>query len=142
MIFESKIHGKIEYSEDNIITLKKTLLGFEKLKKFILIDLKEYEPFKLFQSLENDETGLIVVSPFEFFDDYEMNLSEDVIDRLQIKDFKDVILVTTVTLNSNVEKITTNLRAPIVINSSNKFGEQMILDNLEYNIKQPLRMEM
>lgn len=138
MVFESKIHGKIEYSEENVITLKKTLLGFEDLKKFILVDLKEYEPFKLFQSLEDDEIGLIVVSPFEFFKEYEINLGEDIVERLQIKNPGDVMILTTVNLNSNIQKITTNLRAPIVINSSNKFGEQIILDKLEYNIKQPL----
>jgi len=85
MIFESKLHGKIEYLEENIITLERELLGFEALKKFVLVDFKEYEPFKLFHSLEDDEIGLIVVSPFEFFSEYEINLSEDLIERLQIK---------------------------------------------------------
>lgn len=138
MIFESKLHGKIEYLEENIITLERELLGFEALKKFVLVDFKEYEPFKLFHSLEDDETGLIVVSPFEFFSEYEINLSEDLIERLQIKRPEDVMIFTTVNLNSDIQKVTTNLRAPIVINASNKMGEQIILENLEYNIKQPL----
>ena len=138
MIFESKLHGKIEYLEENIITLERELLGFEELKKFVLVDLKEYEPFKLFHSLEDDEMGLIVVSPFEFFGKYEINLSEDLIERLQIKKPEDVMIFTTVNLNSDIQKVTTNLRAPIVINAANKMGEQIILENLEYNIKQPL----
>jgi len=138
MIFESKLHGKIEYLEENIITLERELLGFEALKKFVLVDFKEYEPFKLFHSLEDDEIGLIVVSPFEFFSEYEINLSEDLIERLQIKKPEDVMIFTTVNLNSNIQKVTTNLRAPIVINASNKIGEQIILENLEYDIKQPL----
>lgn len=138
MIFESKLHGKIEYLEENIITLERELLGFEALKKFVLVDFKEYEPFKLFHSLEDNEIGLIVVSPFEFFSEYEINLSEDLIERLQIKKPEDVMIFTTVNLNTNIQKVTTNLRAPIVINASNKMGEQIILENLEYDIKQPL----
>ncbi|MGG7153311.1 flagellar assembly protein FliW, partial [Clostridium neonatale] len=59
MIFNSKVHGPIEYEEKDILTFNKGILGFEELRKFILIDLKEYEPFKLFHSLEDDEVGLI-----------------------------------------------------------------------------------
>lgn len=141
MIFISKIHGEIEYENENIITFKKEIPGFDGLTKFILVDLKEYEPFKLLQSLEDDEIGFIVTSPFEFHEDYEVNLNKEIISRLDIKEEKDVIIVTTITLNSNPKKITTNLKAPIIINNDNKFGEQIILDDLKYEIKQPLIKE-
>lgn len=141
MVFISKIHGAIEYESENIITFKKEIPGFDGLSKFILIDLKGYEPFKLLQSLEDDEIGVIVTSPFEFEEDYEVNLSEEIISRLEIKEEKDVIIVTTITLNSDPTKITTNLKAPIIINNENKFGEQIILDSLKYEIKQPLIKE-
>ena len=51
------------------------------------------------------------------------------------------MLLTTVTLNSDPKKITTNLRAPIAINNSNKLGEQIILENDKYEIKCPLIKE-
>ncbi|MEG2054296.1 MAG: RsmD family RNA methyltransferase, partial [Oscillospiraceae bacterium] len=53
------------------------------LKNFILVDLEEYEPFKLLQSLDDDEMSLIVTSPYEFFDDYEIKLSEETIENLK-----------------------------------------------------------
>jgi flagellar assembly factor FliW len=37
-----------------------------------------------------------------------------------------------------VEHITTNLKAPIIINIKQKLGEQIILDNDKYKIKHPL----
>lgn len=141
MVFISKIHGEIEYESEDIITFKKEIPGFEGLSEFILVDLKDYEPFKLLQSLEDDEIGVIVTSPFEFEEEYEVNLSKEIISRLEIKEEKDVIIVTTITLNSDPTKITTNLKAPIIINKDNKFGEQIILDNLKYEIKQPLMKE-
>ncbi|OOM16277.1 flagellar assembly protein FliW [Clostridium saccharobutylicum] len=141
MIFTSKIHGEIEYENDNIITFKKQIPGFDGSAKFILVDLKDYEPFKLLQSLEDDEIGLIVTSPFDFEQNYEVKLSEEIINRLGIKEEKDVIIVTTITLNSDPKKITTNLKAPIIINNYNKLGEQIILDNSKYEIKQPLVKE-
>ena len=138
MKFISKINGEIEYEENNIITFKKGIPGFENLKKFILIDLEEYEPFKLLQSLKDDEISLIVTSPYEFFKEYEIKLSEETIKNLKIDSPNQVIILTTVTLNSDVKKITTNLQGPIVINTSNNFGEQIVLDNSKYKVKSPL----
>ncbi|NFG60654.1 flagellar assembly protein FliW [Clostridium sp. CMCC3677] len=135
MVFVSKVQGNIEYEEKDKITLRKGILGFENLKEYILVDLNECEPFKLLQSLEDENTGFIVVSPFEFFNDYEIKLSDEEINKLDVKNQNDIILLTTVTLNSDPKKITTNLKAPIIINISNNLGEQIILDNLDYKIK-------
>ncbi len=138
MKFISKIHGEMQYEENNIITFNKGIPGFDKLRKFILLGLEEYEPFKLLQSLEDDEISLIVTSPYEFFDDYEIKLSEEIIKNLTINSPEQVMILTTVTLNSDVKKITTNLQGPIVINTSTNFGEQIVLDNSKYKVKSPL----
>lgn len=138
MKFISKIHGEIEYAQKDIITFNKGLPGLNEFKKFILLDLQDYEPFKLLQSLEDDEISLIVTSPYEFFKDYEFKLSEETIKNLNIESPEQVNVITTVTLNSDVKKITTNLQGPIVINTSNNLGEQIILDNSKYKVKSPL----
>ena len=141
MVFVSKIHGNLNYEEKNRLTFKKSLLGFDNLKKFILVDLEGCKPFKILQSLEDEEMALIVTCPFDFYKDYEAKLTEDLIERLEIKDQKEVMLITTVTINSDLKKITTNLKAPIVINTSNKLGEQIILEKVDYEIKHPLIKE-
>lgn len=141
MVFVSKIHGNLNYEEKNRLTFKKSLLGFDNLKEFILVDLEGCKPFKILQSLEDEEMALIVTCPFDFYKDYEAKLTEDLIERLEIKDQKEVMLITTVTINSDLKKITTNLKAPIVINTSNKLGEQIILEKVDYEIKHPLIKE-
>lgn len=138
MKFISKVHGEIQYEEKNIVTFNKGIPGFNDLKKFILLDLPEYEPFKLLQSLEDDEISLIVTSPYEFFNEYEIKLSEETIKNLEIESPKQVMILTTVTLNSDIKKITTNLQGPIVINTSNNLGEQIIVDDSKYKVKSPL----
>lgn len=141
MVFISKVHGKLEYDEKDIIILKKGILGFDNIEKFILVELEEYQPFKLFQSLEDDEVGLILTSPFEVCDDYEVNLSKEIQKRLKIDNEIDVLLLTTVTLDSDPKKITTNLKAPIVINTKLNLGEQIVIDDSKYKIKHPLLKE-
>ena len=138
MKFISKIHGEIEYEENNIITFNKGLPGLNELKKFILIELNGYEPFKLLQALEDQEIAMIVTSPYDFLKEYEIKLSEETIKNLQIESPEQAMVLTTVTLNTDIKKITTNLQGPIVINTSNNLGEQIILDNSKYKVKSPL----
>ena len=141
MEFISKVHGKINYEEKNIITFKKGIPGFSELKKFVIVEMEDYEPFKLLHSLENSEVALIVTSPYEFYEDYEIKLKDETINNLNIKDPCEVMVISTVTLNSDVKKITMNLQGPIVINTSNNLGEQIIIDNSKYKVKTPLMKE-
>ena len=73
--------------------------------------------------------------------DYEFKIPDNYIKELQIAKPEEVLVLTTVTLNSNIENMTTNLKAPIIINIKEKLGEQLILDNDKYKIKQPLFKE-
>lgn len=141
MEFISKVHGKINYEEKNIITFKKGIPGFSELKKFVIVEMEDYEPFKLLHSLENSEVALIVTSPYEFYEDYEIKLKDETINNLNIKEPCEVMVISTVTLNSDVKKITMNLQGPIVINTSNNLGEQIIVDNSKYKVKTPLMKE-
>lgn len=133
----SPVHGKITYDEDEIIIFEKSIPGFNDIKRFILKEI-EGSSFKLLQSIDDVTVGFVVISPFEVEENYEINLSEEVIKTLEIKEATDVLLYSLVTLNSKVEKITVNLKAPVVINVNNKKAEQFIIDKAKYKIKHPL----
>ncbi|MDP4176924.1 MAG: flagellar assembly protein FliW [Bacillota bacterium] len=138
MKFNTKYHGEIDYKEEDIITFKKGMPGFENLKKFILFDIEENEVFKILHSIEDENIGFIVVSPFYVMKDYEFDLDDEKLKSLNVKTPDNVTVYNTVTLNSKPEDITANLRAPIIINNIEHLGEQIILDKDEYKIKYPL----
>lgn len=137
----SPVHGKITYDENEIIKFEKTILGFDKSKRFILKDVNENDFFKILQSVDEPEVGFIVISPFEVENNYEINLNNEVINTLKIKEANNVLLYSLVTLNSKIEDITVNLKAPIVININNKKAQQFIIDKEKYKIKHPLVKE-
>lgn len=141
MKLETKCHGIIEYNKDDVIEFKKGIPGFNNLKKFINFPIENNEVFSVLHSIENNEIGFIVTSPFSVINDYEINLDDNVINRLKIEKEKDVLVLNTVTLHSKLENITVNLCAPIVINIKTKLGEQIILNNGKYEIKHPLFKE-
>ncbi len=140
MKFNTKINGVIQFEEKDILSFKCGLPGFETLNKFILAEVEE-SPFKILHSIEEETAGFVVISPFDFIENYEFQLPEDIINNLDINNEKDVLVLNTVTLNSDVKKLTTNLRAPIIINLKNNLGYQLILDGEKYSIKHPLNKE-
>lgn len=138
MKFTSKYYGDIEYEEKEIMTFNNGILGFSDFKKYIIVPLKDNENFYMLQSLEDEDVGVILINTFEFFKDYEISLKDDVIKALDINEEKEVMVYSVVTLNSELENITVNLRAPIIININTFLGEQIILDKENYLIRQPL----
>lgn len=140
MELNSKHHGVINYSEEDIIFFKNGLPGFEDLRKFIIFPLKDNDSFSIIHSVEKD-LGIILISPFMVKENYEFKLKENIVEELKIKEPNEVMVYTTVTLNSNIEKITANLKAPIVINRFSKLGKQIIIDNESYKIKEPIFKE-
>lgn len=141
MVLNSKIYGEIEYEEKDIIKFKKGILGLEHLNTYVLLKIDEYEPFQLLQSIDDEAIGFVLSCPFDFYKDYEFDLNKELLKRLEIESEEEVMVFNTVTLNSDPKKITTNLKAPIIINISNNLGEQIILDKEKYKIKHPLIKE-
>lgn len=138
MKLNTKYHGVKEYKQEDIITFNKGIPGFENLRKFILFNVEDNDIFSILHSIEDENIGLIVVSPFNVDKGYEFNLDEEIVSSLKIKKPSDVVVLNTVTLNSDINNITVNFKAPIVINMELKLGEQVILDNEKYQVKHQL----
>lgn len=138
MILNTKYHGVREYTEEDVIYFKKGLPGFEEYKKFILFPLENNHTFNILHSTKDLTLGFVLVSPFSVTEDYEFELTEERQKELNVESEEDVLVMNTVTLNSKVEKITTNLKAPIIINIKSKLGEQIILADEKYPLKYPV----
>lgn len=133
----SKVHGKIQYELEEVITFKKGIPGFEEYKSYVASEMED-SPFKILHSIENNELAFVIISPFDVVSDYEIKLTEEIIKNIKIEKQEDVMLYSIVTVSSQVENITVNLRAPLVLNIKEKLGEQLIVDKDEYKIKHPL----
>ena len=141
MKLSTKYHGIREYQQEDIITFNKGIPGFEGLRKFILFTVEDDNIFSILHSIEDETIGIILVSPFNVDKNYEFNLDDEIVSSLKINNPSQVLVLNTVTLNSDIKNITVNLKAPIVINNELKLGEQVILDNEKYQVKHPLFTE-
>ena len=136
MILKTKNFGEIEIDEKNIIHFPEGILGFEEEKQFVMIkDEDEQNPFQWLQSVQNPELAFVIINPFFVFPDYDIVLSKSVQEKLKIEDEKDVAVYSIVVVPEDIEKMTTNLLGPIVININKKLGKQVILDDDRYTTK-------
>ncbi|MGB3259856.1 flagellar assembly protein FliW [Paenisporosarcina sp.] len=132
--------GELEIADSSVITFNKGIPGFEESKKYVLIPADESgeTPFFFLQSIDIEELSFFLVDPFMFFKEYEIKLGDQMVERLELESPADALVLTTVTANGELTDATTNLKAPLVINNNKQLGMQVVLDNKDYLIKQPL----
>ncbi|MGG4497714.1 flagellar assembly protein FliW [Brevibacillus reuszeri] len=110
--------------------------GFSHLQFFQLVQ-EEESPFFLIQSTEEKDVGFWVVNPFTFFATYEFSLTSETKEGLRIDEESPVAVFSIVTIRGN-SQVTVNLKAPIVVNLSNRMCRQIILQEEKYAVRQPL----
>jgi flagellar assembly factor FliW len=135
---DTTVFGKIEIEEERIIRFPHGLPGFEDHRSYILIPLEEDVPFSYLQSLDNPELSFLVTSPFYFYGNYEVVLSESLREDLQIVSEDQVVIVTVASVRDSLDSATINLLAPIIINLDTLLGKQIILHDSPYTTKHRL----
>lgn len=140
MKLQTSQFGEIEIEDSRVLTFAKGIPGFEEEKKYVLLpaDSSDDSPFFFLQSVRTTELSFFLVDPFSFFKEYDIKLEEQLVDRLELEEPADAIVLTTVSITGEMKDATTNLKAPLIINNAKKIGMQVVLDNKTYQIKQPL----
>lgn len=141
MKISSKRFGQISINEETIITLTTGVLGFPKYTKYVLIDPNKKSPLKWFQSIEDPNLAFVVTDPNIFIKDYEVQVNAIDIQDLDVKDPEDTVQLVIVTVPTDPSQMTANFKGPIVINTKNNKGKQLVLDTDKYQIKYRLLLE-
>lgn len=113
---------------ENIIHLPLGLLGFEEIKRYVLLVNPEEAPFRWLQVLDDPNMAFIVVSPFEILPDYGPDISSEDVEFIGLKTAEDALVLNIVTLRAG-GKATMNLKGPVVINRHTLLGKQVVLNN-------------
>ncbi|MGD8564338.1 MAG: flagellar assembly protein FliW [Desulfarculaceae bacterium] len=131
--------GEITVSEDQVVTLPNGMVGFPELHRYVLLQHREGSPFHWLQSLERRELAFVMVSPLLFDSQYQVSLGNTEVKLLNLEDPKTIQVWTVVTIpHGRPEKMTANLKAPVIINLANRLAAQIILDDPKYPLRQPL----
>lgn len=134
MNIQTKFHGEQEINQDDIIHFPSGIPGFLDEKEFYIISLEGTDLLVL-QSIKTTEVAFIVTDPFVLFPQYEFDLLEEEVEKLEIQSDKDVATFAILTVREPFEETTANLQAPLVINQTKKLGKQVILNQTPYQTK-------
>jgi len=137
----TKAYGLIDVNETQRITFPQGLLGFETLKDYVLLDA-ERQPFYWLQSLDVEQIAFVLINPFLFRPDYEMNIDNEELLPVGITDPGKALIFSIVTILSDGSPMTANLQGPLIINRDNKHGIQAVLTDSRWKTKHDILAEL
>jgi len=124
---------------NKIITFPTGLPGLPaEWTEFELAAVAQDSTFFFLQSRQNENTGFILVDPFNFVPDYEFDLPEENARALGINTQKEVAVFCIVNAARGLTGATVNLLAPVVINTVTGAARQVVLVDRRYAIRHPL----
>lgn len=126
MKIKNNLFGELEFQEDKILSFPEGIIGFEELKKFLLVNSGN-PLFLWLVSVDEPELVFPLFGIKALFDDYP-----------QFENYEPFGIVK---LDPDPLKMTINVKAPILINQDKNEGYQKILDDDRYPIDYKLFIE-
>ena len=114
--------------------------GFEEFHDFALIN-SEVPPFFLLASIDEKCPTFVLIDPFIFRPDYEIDLNDEVLEQLELKSPTDALIFALVTVSRPEIPPTANLQGPLVINRKNKKAIQVVAGG-EWKTKHDIMAEL
>jgi flagellar assembly factor FliW len=137
----TKAYGTVDVSEKQKIMFPAGLFGFESLKEYVMLDA-EQQPFFWLQSMESAAVSFIMISPFLFKPDYELNLADDELADIGLSSPEAALVFSVVTMPADGSPMTANLQGPIVINRDTRLGKQVILSDPRWKTRHDVMDEL
>ncbi len=152
MQLSTKHFGELEIEESKIIGFPVGLPGFPQCRNFILLnsngevldgktersgksaeDLYS-DSFYWLQSTEDGDLAFVLLDIYSVKADYNPEFYDDPVTELG-ESQTGFLIYNIVVIPEEIENMTVNLKAPVVINFSNMTGRQLIVSNEEYHVR-------
>ncbi len=140
----TKHFGEIEVDETKIVEFEHGIFGFDNDKKFVMLyeDEETKNGLCWMQSIDTEDLALPMVNPMFWFPEYSPEVADEQVQTIGELSEDDLNVFSVVVITDSLETMTTNLKAPIIVNIKTKKGMQVIVENEEYQIKHNLYEQM
>lgn len=139
MTIETKLFGEITVDESKLISFPQGIIGFPELKDFLLIhDGEGSDSIKWMQSIQEPAFAMPVVDPLSIIPDYNPDIEDELLKPLDGVTQDNMLVLVTITVPKEIEKMSVNLKGPIIINSEARKAGQLIIDDDKYQVKYPI----
>lgn len=129
---KTRLFGEIEIEDEKIIQIDQGMIGFPDLKHFTLIfdsEREEKSVIMWLQSMDDGDIAIPVAVPADLLPEYNPTVDSELLENLGTLTPENTYVLVTVTVPKNIEDISVNLKAPIVINTDSSKGCQLIVED-------------
>jgi flagellar assembly factor FliW len=137
----SKPYGPIEVDERQQILFPFGILGFENLKRYVLLDAAQ-QPFYWLQSAEVAEIAFILIDPRVFRPGYLPDVDPEELAPIAPESVEDLLDFAIVTIPEDPMEMTANLQGPVLINRRRRLGRQCISRDLAMQVRHPILKDL
>lgn len=141
MRVDTKAYGTIDVDERQTIEFPYGILGFERLKDYVLLDAPQ-QPFYWLQAMDLVEVAFVLINPVIFRPDYVVEVSPEELEEIGIDSQEQMLTFAIVTVPPNPMEMTANLQGPIIINKETRIGRQCISVNPKWEVRHPILKEL
>ncbi len=141
MLIKTKCFGEVDIAQDKIIRFENGLMGFEEYKDYTILFNSEKKAGKTImwlQSVEEQALALPVIDPLIVSETYDPVVEDELLASIGKIENDDLLILVTLTVPSDITKMTANYKAPIIINAGTLKGVQLIAENEDYLVKHPV----
>jgi len=129
----SRLFGPLHLPAEEVIVMPAGMLGFAGERRFVLLPAAPDGVF-WFQNVDDGSLIFLLVDPFQFFPEYEVDAPEIPESRTP-----EVLVLSIVTLPRRPgEDCTVNLQGPLVIDFATRRANQVIQADPRYHTRHPV----
>ncbi len=140
---KTKSFGEIEIDEKIIFDFPDGILGFDYIKKFVLLDSDgDNSPFKWLQAYDEVNLAFVIIMPIDFLDEYDLVISQNDLEAVGADDPNDLMVFAIVTIPADTSKMTANLQGPLILNPKKRLGRQAISLSDKYGVRHNILEEL
>ena len=130
--------GLVDVDESKLLEFDDGIPGLEEYRKYALLQFEESYPIIWLQSVDDGVICLPVMDTFSVLPGYVFDLDDSDVKDLQLKGPEELYVVTVLVIPEDIQGMTANLAAPIIINTALGKAKQVMLGGGDYNIRAPI----
>ena len=130
--------GTVEIDETRLIIFDAGIPGLEEYNKYALLQYEESYPIIWLQSVEEGGVCLPVLDTFSVIDGYVFDIDDADVKELQIGGPEELHVVSVVVIPDDIQRMTVNLAAPVLINTKTGKAKQILLNGSDYSVRVPV----
>ncbi|MCL2151616.1 MAG: flagellar assembly protein FliW [Oscillospiraceae bacterium] len=130
--------GMVDIDENKQIVFDCGMPGLEERHKYALLQFEASYPIIWLQSVDDGSVCLPVLDTFAVLAGYVFDIDDLDVTELGLERPDELHVVSVLVIPDDIQRMTVNLAAPIIINTTTGKAKQIVLSGGEYNVRTPV----